>query len=119
MNNRNKRVVIADDNEELCDLVKDILRGMGFEADSVHNGYELITYLETHNPSVIILDLLMPDKDGISIFDTIRQLSEYTRIIVYTGYQEYEGSVYARKADRFLVKGNDIDHLIKAVEELA
>ncbi len=115
----NKKVVIADDNKEICDLIVDILGGSGFSVDSVYNGYELLTYLESNNPSVIILDLMMPEKNGLSIFDTLKQVSPYSRIIIYTGYREYQGSIYARTADRFFVKGENIDDLISAVEELS
>ena len=115
----NKKVVIADDNKEICMLVSDILGQSGYSVDKVYNGYELLSYLETNNPAVIILDLMMPEKSGLSILGTIKQIAPYTRIIIYTGYEEYENSVYARAADRFLTKGIDIDDLVNAVNELA
>ena len=114
-----KKVLVADDNKELCELIADILKGVGYEVDSVHNGYEILAYLEEKTPAVIILDLMMPEKDGISILDTIKRVSPHSRIIIYTGYQEYGNSVYARTADRFLVKGGDVEDLIKAVDELS
>jgi len=114
-----KKVVIADDNKELCELVVDILGGNGYKVDSVYNGYELLAYLEVNNPSVIILDLMMPGKDGMSVFDTIKRISPYSRIIIYTGYEDYGESVYARKADRFIVKGTSIEDLVRAVNEVA
>ncbi|MBD3379968.1 MAG: response regulator [Candidatus Omnitrophica bacterium] len=116
---RAKKIVIADDNREMCDLVQDIFSENGYEVDCVHNGYELMSYLENNSPSVIILDLMMPEKDGISVLGSLKQLSPYSRIIIYTGYQEYEKSVYARAVDRFLVKGKSIEELIEAVDELA
>ena len=112
-----KRIVIADDNREICELLVEILTKLGYEVDSVYDGYELLTYLEGNTPSVIILDLMMPEKDGMSILDTLKQLSPYSRIIIYTGYQEYENSVYARVADRFLLKGGDVQALVEVVEE--
>jgi len=112
------KIVIADDNKEMCELLTDILTEGGHEVEAVYNGYELLSYLETNSPSIIILDLMMPEKDGLSILDTIKQVSPYARIIIYTGYQEYENSVYARVADRFLVKGESLDKLIGAVSEL-
>jgi CheY-like chemotaxis protein len=114
-----KKIVIADDNKALCDLIVDILVESGYEADSVYNGYELLAYLENNNPAIIILDLMMPVKDGLSILSTLKQISPYSRIIIYTGYHEYENSVYARAVDRFLVKSGSVDNLIKAVEELS
>lgn len=113
------KVLIADDNEDICDLVVDILTETGYEVDSVCNGYELIKFLEDNTPAVIILDLMMPEKDGLSILDTLKQMSPYSRIIIYTGRQEYEHSVYARAVDKFLVKGRGMNELVDAVKELS
>lgn len=115
----NKKVVIADDNQEICELIVDILKDSGYHTDMVHNGYELLAYLEKNNPSVIILDLMMPEKGGLSILDTLKRVSPYSRIIIYTGYKEYENSVYARTADAFLVKGDSIESLVNTVKEFA
>ena len=115
---KQKLIVVADDNKEICDLIIDIFEELGYEVNAVYDGYELIAYLEKNNPSVIILDLMMPGKDGLSIFNTLKQVSPYSRIIIYTGYQEYEDSVYARTADRFVLKGDSLQNLISAVEEL-
>ena len=116
---RRKKIVIAEDNKAIRELIANILGELGYKVDTVTNGYELLAYLEKNNPSIIILDLMMPEKDGLSILGTLKQISPYSRIIIYTGYREYENSVYARTADRFLVKGCSIEDLIKAVDELS
>ena len=112
------KIVIADDNPDIRELISEILNSTGFAAESVKNGYELLSYLETNNPSVIVLDLMMPDKDGLSIIDTIKQVSPYSRIVIYTGHQEYENSVYARAADGFLVKGQNVEKLVNMIQNL-
>ena len=112
------KVVIADDNKRICDVIKSLLSEEGYEVDAVYDGYELLAYLEDNNPSIIILDLMMPSKDGMSVLSTVKQIAPYSRIIIYTGYQEYEHSVYARAADRFLVKGGSLDNLVQVVQEL-
>ncbi len=112
-----KKIVIADDNLEVCELLGEIFKGMGYSMDAVHNGYELISYLEKNTPGVIILDLMMPEKSGISILSSVKELSPFSRIIIYTGHHEFEKSVYARTADRFVLKGAKIKTLIDAVEE--
>jgi len=90
---------------------------MGHEVDSVYNGYELIAYMEKNNPAVIILDLMMPGKDGLSVISTIKEMSPYSRIVIYSGYKEYEDSVYSRAADNFVLKGGSIQDLVSAVEQ--
>ena len=114
-----KKIVIADDNLEVCELLGDIFRGMGYVVDAVHNGYELISYLEKNTPGIIILDLMMPEKSGISILSSVKELSPFSRIVIYTGHHEFEKSVYARTADRFVLKGANVQTLIDAIEELS
>lgn len=116
---RNCKLVIADDNLEICELVKEVLEQEGYYVDQVHTGYELLAYLEKNTPSIIILDLMMPDKDGLSIITPIKTLTPSSRIIIHTGYPGFENSVYARSVDRFLMKGSTLDKLIETVEELS
>ncbi len=113
-----KKIVVADDNLEICELLGEIFVDLGFILDAVHNGYELLSYLEQNSPSIIILDLMMPEKSGISILSSIKELSPFSRIVIYTGHHEFEKSVYARTADRFVLKGAEIQNLIDAVQDL-
>ena len=118
MNEQVKKIVIADDNKELSDLIVDVMKQEGYDPSAVYDGYQLISFLEENTPSLVILDLMMPEKDGISIIDTIRQLVPFAKIVIYTGYQEYEKSIYARNVDSFIVKGGSVTELIDAVKSL-
>ncbi len=73
----------------------------GYLVDSVRNGYELLAFLGKKSADVIILDLIMPEKDGIEVFSAIKSLATSCKIIIYTGFERYEHSVYAGIADRF------------------
>lgn len=116
---KSQTVVIADDNHEMCELVTDILSDHGYDVDCVHNGYELLDYLQGKTPKVIILDLFMPEKDGISIIGTLKEISPYSNIIIYTGHDHYENSVYAKTADRFVAKTASVKELLEAVKDLS
>lgn len=112
-------IVIADDNQSICETLKDILGEKGYFVEAVNNGYELLNYLKKKSPDIIILDLMMPEKDGIETLSCIKTISPKSKIIIYTGFQRYENSIYAHTADKFLLKGNTIEALLKAVEELS
>ncbi len=119
MANEQKRIVIADDNRELCILMKTILEEEGYGVDFVHDGFALIAYLkETQDIDVIILDLIMPERGGISILNTIRSVSPVSKIIIYTGYTSYRHSVFAREADAFISKGEGAEKIIKTIQSL-
>ncbi|MCF6203700.1 MAG: response regulator [Methylococcaceae bacterium] len=68
MDNTNKtQILIVDDDEALCDLLCQYLKKQGFPADYVEDGMAMDRYLEQTTPALIILDLMMPGEDGLSI----------------------------------------------------
>jgi two-component system response regulator CpxR len=67
------RILIADDDRELCALLADYLRREGFEVDAVHDGEQALArlYDAPRRPDLLILDVMMPDRDGL---ETLREL---------------------------------------------
>ena len=116
---KNTCVMVVDDEPTVLRLLDRTLKPAGYDVVLASDGNLALKLLEQHSPDLVILDLMMPEKDGFSIFNTIRQISPYSRIIIYTGYGEHQDSVYARAADRFLVKGKSMEELVNAVEELS
>lgn len=112
------KIVIADDNADIRQTLKDIFSEKGYAVETVDNGYELLGYLKAKSADIIILDLMMPQKNGVEIISAIKGLCPYARIIIYTGFQKYKNSTCARLADRFLLKGEDPEKLLQTVEEL-
>lgn len=112
-------IVIADDNANIRLTLKDILTEHDYSVDMVKNGYELIAYLKNSEPDIIILDLMMPEKDGIEVFDCLKCLRPKTKIIIYTAFHRYAESQYARLASKFILKDAPPQDLLKAIEELS
>lgn len=112
------KIVVADDNPGICQTLKDILTEKEYWVDTVRNGYELIAYLRENHPQVVILDLMMPEKDGTEVFNTIRSMAGGLKIIIYTAFQRFENSPYAHMAERFLLKDENPEKLLQAIEEL-
>lgn len=112
------KIVIADDDVGIRTTLIDILTEKNYAIDAVQDGYELLANLKKKSPQIIILDLMMPEKDGIEVLSTIKSISPNTKIIIYTGFKKYENSIYARSADRFLLKGETPEKLLQTIEEL-
>ena len=112
------RIVIADDNANIRLTLRDILTEHAYVVDTVKNGYELIAYLRTSEPDIIILDLMMPEKDGIEVFDCLKCLRPEIKIIIYTAFHRYADSQYARLASKFILKDAPPQDLLEAIEEL-
>lgn len=112
------KIVIADDDAGIRATLTDILIEKKHTVDAVENGYELLANLKKQSPQIVILDLMMPEKDGIEVLSAIRSISPHTKIIIYTGFKKYENSIYARSADKFLLKGGSPEKLLQTIEEL-
>lgn len=118
MSDDKRKIIIAEDNVELCEILKIILQDEGYHVDMVHDGFALITYLkENQDVDAIILDLIMPERGGISVFDTVRSISPASKIVIYTGYTSYRHSVFAREADAFLNKAEGAKKLLETLAE--
>ncbi len=112
-------VIIADDDPAICATVKDILAEKGFSSETVNNGYELLAAIKRKIPHIVILDLMMPEKDGLEVISSIKSISAGIKIIIYTGFKKYSNSTYAKSVDQFLLKGENPEKLMQAVTELA
>ncbi len=66
-----KKIVVAEDDQFLSNAYRVKLTKEGFDVKMVGDGQELLNLLKTYKPDIIILDLLMPVKDG---FETIKEL---------------------------------------------
>ena len=114
-----KKIVIAEDNLDLCELLKDILEEEGYIVDTVHDGFSLISYLkEKQDIDAVVLDLVMPEKGGISIFETIRSVSPASKLLIYTGYNSYSHSVFAKEADAFVSKSEGSEKLLEELKNI-
>lgn len=64
-------ILIAEDDEFFFKIYKSELSKQGYEVDVVHNGEEAIEYIKKRKPDLLLMDLIMPIKDG---FDTLAEL---------------------------------------------
>ena len=113
------KIVIAEDNQELCEILKTMLENEMYMVEFVPDGLSLIAYLkDTQDVDVIVLDLIMPERTGMSVFSTVRSVSPASKLIIYTACSEYKNSVFAREADAFIDKGEGVEKLLEVIREL-
>ncbi len=91
------RILVADDEMKIVEVVRSYLENSGYEVNVAHNGRDAIQLFEKCNPLLIILDLMLPDMTGEEICKTIRRKSKVP-IIMLT----------AKIAEEDILKGLDI-----------
>jgi len=113
-------VMIVEDNARLREELSDYLRDEGFLVTSVSDGEELNAALEHQMPSIVVLDLNLPNEDGISIAKRLRSALPNIGVIMLTArvrsVDRNEG--YAAGADVYLTKPTSPDEIVHVIQNL-
>ncbi|MCK5041377.1 MAG: EAL domain-containing response regulator [Sphingomonadales bacterium] len=79
------KAIIADDDIDICDLLGDILEGMGYDYEHVQNGTEFPELFMSYQPHLVFLDLKIPGKDGIELIEFLGTQNTKTKVIMMSG----------------------------------
>jgi DNA-binding NtrC family response regulator len=112
-------LLMVDDEEEFLMSSAKALSRRGFEVDVAPNGVTALEMIELNDYDVVILDVKMPDIDGIEVFRQIRQTQPYLPVILLTGHSSLEDAFQASKdgiAD-YLSKPIEIEELTRVIRE--
>jgi DNA-binding response OmpR family regulator len=116
------RIIIADDDELLVDMVRSALEARGHIVGSLENGRRVRQVVETKRPDLVILDCSMPEVSGIQALRDLRTspIAHATPVLVLTGRRSLIDEDIAWKAgtDDYLRKPFDPDELVARVEAL-
>ncbi len=85
-----KRILLVDDEEELLKAMKIRLASWGYDVLTAANGKEAIQLVKKEVPDAIILDIMMPEMDGIETFKRIRQFNKKIPVFMLTAYGDEE-----------------------------
>lgn len=113
------KILVVDDDENICDMLRLYLENDGYEVKTAADGAEGVTYFKMYEPDLVLLDIMMPKKDGWQVCREIREVSSKP-IIMITAKGEVFDKVLGLElgADDFIVKPFEIKELsarIKAV----
>jgi len=116
-----KRVLVADDDSGILESVRTALVDRGYEVLVAHDGAEALSRAERDSPDLIVLDMVMPKRSGLSVLDRLhRNKGRTTPIILVSGNNDERHRQYAtdRGADAYLAKPFDIDQLVDRVDTI-
>lgn len=113
----NNKVLIADDDENIIELIRLYMEKEGFTAITAANGNEALSKFKAETPSIVILDIMMPGMDGWQVCREIRRVSNIP-IIMLTAKGETFDKVLGLElgADDYMVKPFETKELIARVK---
>ena len=114
-----KKVLIIEDEGDMCLLLNILLNGKEMELDHVQNLSKAQEYLKEEKPSVVILDNKLPDGFGIDFISTIKKNYPDIKIIMISGFDSAAKDVAIENgADIFLEKPFTRDQLYSSIVKL-
>jgi two-component system alkaline phosphatase synthesis response regulator PhoP len=122
-----KRILVVDDEPDFCEIVKGQLEKEGFEVELAYDGVEGLQKVKANPPDAIVLDVMMPEKDGYAVCTELKKDEKYADIPVLmltavanhvssTRYSHYDGM--SMEADDYLPKpasARDITDSLKSL----
>ena len=113
------KMLIVDDDANICDLLKRYFENDGYSVKIANNGADGVSFFKIYDPDIVLLDIMLPKKDGWQVCREIREISSKP-IIMITAKDEVFDKVLGLElgADDFVVKPFDMKELsarVKAV----
>jgi len=117
-----KTVMVVDDNPDIITIVRTIVEGKGYSVFSATSGPELLDLLKTQKPDLIILDIMMPEMDGLEVLTRLKGMTETATIpvILLTAKVQYEDVLggYKLGADYYITKPFTSTQLVNGISLL-
>ena len=111
-------LLIADDNIEIRELYRIEFESAGYSVVTACDGAEALEMTRKMCPDLVILDIGMPEKDGLEVIGEISRHNGGTPVIVNTAYPLFKMDFRARHATSWVEKSSNTDPLVSAVRQI-
>ena len=111
------RVLVADDEVDIANLVSYVLEDAGFDVHSVHSGLDALETALRERPDLVVLDVMMPGLDGREVSRRLKERIETCRIPIVL-FSAAHVDLATTTADAFLPKPFDLDALVAQAARL-
>ena len=115
------RILVVDDDPDLAALCSLLLESEGYDTDIASNGYEAFDAIANSDVDVVLLDVMMPVLDGLTVCRMVKRDPRLKDVPVIVMTASSQLALEARKssADAVINKPFDIDHLVDTVHHFA
>ncbi len=114
-----RKLLVVDDEEEICDFLKSFFEDRQYLVEVAHSGVQAIEKVRSFNPSVVLLDIQMPEMDGLRALQVIKQENPKIRVIMVTAVETQEKIEESMRlgADNYITKPLSLEYLEKDVQD--
>ncbi len=110
-------ILLVDDEKAFVEVMTERLKRRGFHVRAAFGGEEALRKLEEKDSDVVILDVRMPEMDGLETLRAIKKVRPETEVILLTGHASVEAALDGMKhgANDYLIKPADFDQLLEKI----
>ncbi len=114
----NKKILVIDDEVDILDIVKARLLANNYDVITASDGETGLVKMREEKPDAVILDILLPQTDGLTILKKIREEDKAIPVFMYTAYSNEERIKLASKlnATGFIIKTSDLQNEIDKIK---
>ena len=112
-------ILVADDAPAILDVLHDVLTAAGHQVIRASSGAEAVRKFQESRPQLAVIDIMMPDMDGLVVLDSIRKVDGDVPVILITGIV---GDAITRQLEHhrsvsFFEKGSGLDRFVELVNK--
>jgi DNA-binding NtrC family response regulator len=114
----NAKILLVDDEERFRTTLGKMLKAQGLEVTALGSGREALTELGEKDYDVVVLDMRMPDLDGIATLTEIKKIAPQIEVILLTGHASLDAAVEAMRLGGYdyLLKPCPVEDLLAKIE---
>jgi two-component system response regulator PilR (NtrC family) len=113
------RILVIDDDKGIRESLETVLKEEGYEVDVAENGHEAIRKSEANYYNLALVDLRLPDMDGLKLLTEMMETVPKVVKIIITGYPSLQNAIEAVNlgADGYMVKPYKMEDMLRTIKE--
>lgn len=112
------KILIVEDEQHQRELYSMELQEEGYQVDQASNGKEAVELVKGNKYDLVVLDIRMPEMDGIEALGKILSRDKKIPIIIYTAYSNYKSNFMTWTADAYITKSSNLNELKEKIAEI-
>lgn len=113
-----KKILVVDDEENICKLYKEELEDLGYEVMTAGDGSSALAAMERTRFDLVTLDMRMKDMDGIETLRKMKEKDNNLPVIISSAYEEYKNDFGSWCSDAYIVKSADMAALRDTIKKI-